>query len=440
MAGLLSIAALVTAVQALALEGKNPEPTLSSKPDPTFQFPKITLPPSIRELSKRQNGQTVLIGSDNTCGFFDGRPGAAYTCNGKSLTCALVTTSTIGAVGCCDQDDCGLRVACIDYREFAYSSACDNGCVQDTFTVKCTRSSAPFCATVTFFSGIVDYYCDTLSDSTPQQLYTTWHGESDGRSFTPVVVTSDESITAPLTSATQTGGDNEDDSRTSSSGSAGATAPVNDGGDSSDSSNSSSNSSNSSTNVGAIAGGVVGGVAGLALIGLGIFFLIRHINKKNRNITAQPPTAQMQQGAVPGVPPTQPGAGAAGYQQQPYNPHYSQQYSPPLPGYPQQAYYADQNKPGGFAAVAPMGQFPDRNDSTSPTNSQFTDNRQSVQQQSTSPTSTVNSNWQQNQPYPGQQPSPIPNVPPTVHEAGGNVVGERNYNDNHHGELHELGN
>ncbi|KAK6955372.1 hypothetical protein Daesc_003007 [Daldinia eschscholtzii] len=433
MASLLSIAALVTAVQALALEGRHPEPTLSSKPDPTFQFPKITLPPSIQDLAKRQNGQTVLVGPDNTCGYFDGRPGAAFSCNGKDVTCALVTTANIGAVGCCDQDDCGLRVACVDYREFVYSSA------HEMLTTGSTRSSAPFCATVTFFSGIVDYYCDTLSDSTPQQLYTTWHGESDGRTFTPVVVTLDESVaTSPFASATQTSGDDEDeDSRTSSSGSTGATAPAN---NEEDSSNPSNPSSKSSTNVGAIAGGVVGGVAGLALIGLGIFFLIRHNNKKKRNITGQQPAPQMQQGPGTGMPPTQPGAAAAGYQQPPYNPHYSQQYSPPPPGYPQQAYYADQNKPGGFASVAPAAaQLPDRNDSTSPTNSQFTDNRQSIQQQPTSPTSTINSNWQQNQPYPGQQSPPIPNVPPTVHEAGGNVVGERNYNDNHHGQLHELG-
>ncbi|KAI0850198.1 hypothetical protein F5Y00DRAFT_43436 [Daldinia vernicosa] len=441
MASLLSIAALVTAVQALALDGNNPEPTQASEPNPTFQSPKITLPPSIQELAKRQNGQTVLIGPDNTCGYVDGRPGAAYTCNGKDVTCALVTTSTYGAVACCDGDGCGLRVACIDYRDFLYSSACDNGCIQDTYTVKCTRSTAPYCGTVTFSSGIIDYYCDTLSDSIPQQLYTTWHGETDGRTFTPVVVTLDESVaTSPLPSATQTSGDddNDNDSSTSSAGSADATASADSDGDSS---SSNSNSSNSSTNVGAIAGGVVGGVAGLALIGLGIFFLIRHNNKKKRDITAQPPAAQMQQGGGPGMPPTQPVPGAAGYQQ-PYSPHYSQQYPPPPPGYPQQPYYADQNKPAGFTSVAP-GQLPDRNGSTSPTNSQFTDNRQSsLQQQPTSPTSTVNSGWQPNQqPYPGQQqPSPVPNVPPTVHEAGGNVVGERNYNDNHHGQLHELGN
>ncbi|KAI8963354.1 hypothetical protein F5Y11DRAFT_149327 [Daldinia sp. FL1419] len=434
MARLLSAAALVAAVQAVALDGKPSEPTQASTPDPTFQRPKITLPPSIQDLAKRQNGQTVLVGPDNTCGYFDGRPGAVFSCNGKGVTCALVTTSTYGAVACCDDTGCGLRVACIDYKEFLYSSACDNGCIQDTYTVKCTRSTAPYCGTVTFSSGIVDYYCDTLSGSVPQQLYTTWHGETDGRTFTPVVVTLDNTPASPSSSATNSNSndDDEEDSGISSSGSAGATAPAND--EASESNTASK--SGSSTNVGAIAGGVVGGVAGLALIGLGIFFLIRHNNKKKQNITTQPAVPQMQQGG-PGVPPGQPGAAAAGYPQQPYNPHYSQQYSPSSPGYPQQPYYADPNKPGGFTTVAPA-QLPDRNDSTSPANSQFTDNRQSLQQP-TSPTSTVNSNWQQNQQYPGQQTSPIPNVPPTVHEAGGNVVGQRDYNDNHHGQLHELG-
>lgn len=62
--------------------------------------------------------------------------GAVYSCNGKDVSCALVTTAGVGAVACCDNTDCGLRVACIDYREFMLSSACNNACALDTFTVK----------------------------------------------------------------------------------------------------------------------------------------------------------------------------------------------------------------------------------------------------------------------------------------------------------------
>ena len=131
---------------------------------------------------------------------------------------------------------------------------------------------------------------------------------------------------------------------------------------------------------------------------------------------AQPPPQQQQQY---GVPPNQP---------------VSPQYPP--------GYYQDQNKPPGFVAMAAV---PDRNDSTSPVSqSQDTNNR--VSMQPSSPTSTVHSNHPPSQygppqPQQGQQPQQqgYPSgVPPTVHEASSNVVGQNNWNDNHHGQYHEL--
>ncbi|KAI1780470.1 hypothetical protein F4818DRAFT_6493 [Hypoxylon cercidicola] len=421
MAKLLSAAVFITAVRAMALGEKLPEPTNAGNPSPTFQQPEITLPPSFRELVKRQDeAQTVLVAPDNTCGFVDGRPGAVYSCVSTDATCALVTVSQSGGVACCVGGDCGIRVACVDYRDFRVSSACDVGCIQDVFTVKCTNSRTPYCGTMTFFDGIMDYYCDTLSYSTPQQLYTTYDGEDDGRVFTPIVLTlSDDSSTTttrPNPSPTTLSDSNDDDEDATSTESAAVSSATSAG-----NSNAGSHSSHSSTNVGAIAGGVVGGVVVLALLGVGLFFLIRHNKKKKAAAAAaaaagtQPPMTQPPQGPMP------PGAG--GYQQQ--DPHYSQQYAPQPPP---QGYYPDASKPGGFASVAPT-LVPDRNNSTSPI-SQFTDGRQSYQP--TSPTSTVHSNWQ-------QQTQTQPNVPPTVHEAGGNVVGERDYNANHHGQLHELG-
>lgn len=298
-----------------------------------------------------------------------------------------------------------------------------------------TNTAAPYCGTVTFFDGIEDYYCDELSYSTPQQLYTTYDGEDDGRTFTPVVLTlDDDSSTAstqsnPSPTTKTSSSDDDDDSSTTTSGAAVATVTAS-------SDNNKSGSKSSSTNIGAIVGGVVGGVAVLALLGVGLFFLIRHNKKKKAAAAAasNQPVSQNPQGGMPPV------AGGYGQQQQPpydpNNPHYSQQYGSP----PQQGYYSDPSKPGGFTSVAPT-LVPDRNNSTSPV-SQFTDGRQSYQP--TSPTSTVNSNWQQNQQgvaggYPSPPPQQQPNVPPTVHEAGGNVVGERDYNGNHHGQLHELG-
>ncbi|OTB05437.1 hypothetical protein M426DRAFT_140061 [Hypoxylon sp. CI-4A] len=445
MASFLSAAVLITAVQGLALGGNLARPTGGLIPNPTFQAPKVTIPPSLRDLAKRQDEQTILWAPDNTCGYLDGRPGAAYSCVGSSYTCALLSVSATGAVACCDTDVCGIALDCVDYESYYYSSACDIGCAQDTFTVKCTRSSAPYCGTVTVFDGIVDYYCDSLDYSTPQQLYTTYDGEDDGRTFSTFVASGDEDLSTSFVGTHQTASptsasDDDDDSSSTSAAGAGSTSSSDDDSDSG-SSVDPPEPKKSSTNIGAIVGGVVGGVAGLALIGLGIFFLVRHNQKKKQAAAAaaaggapgQPPAPQMQQGPGPNGPPV---AAAAGY------PHYSQQYSPQLQQ--QQGYYSDPSKPGGFTSVAPTV-IPDRNDSTSPV-SQFTDNRMST----ASPTSTVNSGWpqqQQQQPgvvggYPGpqqqQQQQGVLNVPPTVHEAGGNAVGERDYNGNYHGQLHEM--
>ncbi|KAI1639398.1 hypothetical protein F4809DRAFT_140496 [Biscogniauxia mediterranea] len=438
MARLFTAAAFAVAAQAMALDGKLPKPTQTVTPNATFHLPETTEPPSLQELIKRQDGQTVLVGPDNTCGYFDGRIGAVYSCNALGATCAFVTASTLGAVACCSAGQCGVRVGCMDYRDIYRSSSCDNGCFADTYTVKCTNVNYPYCGTVTFFDGIMDYYCDTLSYSTPQQLYTTYDGESDGRSFTPVVVTVSDLTSGTNSDILATGGASASSEPSSSSTSGSSSSNNNDD-------NNNSGSSSSSPNVGAIVGGVVGGVAVLALLALGIFFIVRHNKKKKNN---NPPAAQqpgMQQqtpgpnGPAPGV------AAAGGYAQPPYN-------QPPPQGYPQQGagYFAPADqKPAGFVAMAPSP--PDRPDSTSPVSvsvSRFSDpSHQSMpypppQQQppSTSPTSTLNSSWQQQQQqnqYHTTTAAAAP--PPTVHEAGGNVVGQRDYNANHHGQFHELG-
>ncbi|CAJ2511090.1 Uu.00g067150.m01.CDS01 [Anthostomella pinea] len=439
MATLFTTAVIITAVQGLAFDGKPPRATNAVVPDPTYQLPEITEPPSVRDLFKRQNGQTVLVGPDNTCGFVDGRPGAAYTC-ASDYTCALVTTSSGGAIACCDSSDCGLRVDCLDYVDIYYSSSCNNGCLADTFTAKCTNIDYPYCGTVTLFDGIIDYYCNSLSISTPEQLYTTYDGETDGRSFTEVVVTLSSDTFA--SEATQNSGNDGDDNTQTSPINSPAASPSSGGGtkggssSSPNSSGSNSGSSKSSTPIGPIVGGVVGGVAVLALVGLGLFFILRR-NKKNKN-KDQPAQEMMHQAPGPNGP--TPPVVAGGYQQPPYNnnaPYGQPQYATPTPPAqsPPQGYFAADQKPNAFVGLSPAS--PDRNNSTSPV-SQITDANHSRQNvQPTSPTSTVNS-WGAGQAsqtaFHGAQPS----VPPTVHEAGGNVVGERGY-DNHRGQFHELG-
>lgn len=64
--------------------------------------------------------------------------GAGFACDAATDSCVLVpaTSATPGFVGCCDDQDCGFRVTCLDYNEVSSSSLCDNGCMVDTFTVK----------------------------------------------------------------------------------------------------------------------------------------------------------------------------------------------------------------------------------------------------------------------------------------------------------------
>ncbi|KAK7752344.1 hypothetical protein SLS62_005680 [Diatrype stigma] len=467
---LLIAASFGIAVQAMALDARLPKPTDNTIPSPTRDFPShITVPPNAFELAKRQDVQTVLVGPDNTCGYIDGRPGAAYSCNAFTATCAFVTTSGIGAVACCDNLDCGMRFDCLDYDAIMTSSQCDYGCLQDTFTVKCLNTAYPYCGTVSFFDGVVDYYCDSLSNSVIQSAETTYDGETDGRTFTPVEVTLDtdtatgsDADASTATTRTRARTTNTDDEDSASAGPTDTSAAT--GSDDSDADSSSSGipapagaSGGSSTNTGAIVGGVVGGVGGIALIALLAFFLIRR-SKKNKNLQQQQQQQQpsqqpggyppMQQQQAPGPQ----GQGPAPGHQSVYNPAYPpQQQQPYGMQQPQGAlppgYYQDQSKPGGFVTMAPApAMVPDRNDSTSPV-SQMGDNRASLQQQPSSPTSTVHSNFPPSQ-Y-GNQPQPQPQqqqqqqsyssgVPPTVHEAGSNVVGHNNWNDNHHGQFHEL--
>ncbi|KAI1431732.1 hypothetical protein GGR50DRAFT_677869 [Xylaria sp. CBS 124048] len=416
MSTLSTAAIFIAAAQALAFDGRPARATDAVVPDPTFHLSEVTPAPDIKELMKRQAiEQTVLFAPDNTCGYVSGRAGDAFTCNGGN-TCAFIIEPSYGAVGCCNGDSCGLRAACMDYKQVFISSACDNGCLQDTFTAKCTDTALPYCGTVTFFSGIQDFYCASLSISTPQQLYTTYLGQT-GRTFQQVLLT---------TSASGSGDESFILSGTDSPSSSGGG-----GGSGSGSSNGNNNhhpqSKASSTPIGPIVGGVVGGVGGLALIGLALFFIIRHSNNKKKSNAS----VQQQQQVAAGMAPN---GDAPGYQpQQIFDPNNQQQQQHP---YPQQQptppggqviYYPTEQKPVGFVGVTPAA--PDRNDSTSPV-SQVSDARHSAQPHS--PMSTLTASW-------AQQPGTGQNNPPTVHEAGGNVVGQRDYNSNHRGQFHEMG-
>lgn len=101
--------------------------------------PKPTSPPDFPRLLRRQTNpddQYILVAPDATCGYISGRPGASYTC-GPQATCAFLSIDGgDGSVACCNTEECGVRASCVDYEDFFSSSACNDGCEVDIFTLK----------------------------------------------------------------------------------------------------------------------------------------------------------------------------------------------------------------------------------------------------------------------------------------------------------------
>jgi len=333
--------------------------------------PRPTPPPGLSGLRKRQNrddeededGTTVFVAPDNTCGYVDARAGAHFTCSADySCVFFTATAGASGYVGCCDEISCGIRLDCIDYDSFYSSSACDNGCQVDAYTLKCMDEAMPYCNTLSFSSNIIDYWCNSLDISTAQSAATAFAG--DDRTFEPLVLddvissyTFEEDTTAPGPSitadptATATGDADDDDdadSDRSNSDNDDDRRKKDDGG--------------SSTPVGPIVGGVVGGVAAIGLGGLGLWLFFRNKKKKQAASSSQSPSvvyAPVQQGGPPhpGMSPS-PGQGyqqPGGY----YDPNAAQTYQ-----YPQQT--------GGFqpqqqqSATSPPMSYVDRNGTSSP--------------------------------------------------------------------------
>jgi hypothetical protein len=135
MARFLLYTALGAVVEAVAVERMVAAPTDVSLPTAVFNFAQITAPPSLHELAKRQEAQTVLVGPDNTCGYVSGLLASAYTCNDVKAQCAFLTYANIGAVACCNSATCGFRLDCVDYARLSTSS-CGASCQNDMNTVK----------------------------------------------------------------------------------------------------------------------------------------------------------------------------------------------------------------------------------------------------------------------------------------------------------------
>lgn len=121
-----------------------------------------------------------------------------------------------------------------------------------------TESGLSYCGTVRISSTISDYFCQSTSYSTPMDAFTTYNGETDGRTYAEVVL--DLSSTAGASSgaggsagggfgsltATATGSGSTAASGSSTTSSSTATGTTKSGG------------GGSSTPIGPIVGGVVG--------------------------------------------------------------------------------------------------------------------------------------------------------------------------------------
>ena len=124
-----------------------PQTTASVDPALYGWTPKPTAAPELlKKLSKRQitgndddsdEETTVFFAPDQTCGYVSGRPGASLTC-APDYQCVLFTASAslTGNLACCNTETCGVRLACIGYDEYYSSSACDDACNLDAYTLK----------------------------------------------------------------------------------------------------------------------------------------------------------------------------------------------------------------------------------------------------------------------------------------------------------------
>ncbi|ERS99408.1 uncharacterized protein SPSK_04259 [Sporothrix schenckii 1099-18] len=286
--------------------------------------PATTPPPALdpRFIAKRHT-------TDNTCAYLSGISSISLYCETYQ---ECVANSINKFAGCCPDTStaCPLPTTCYPSSKHSLYTT-SNG-----YTLWCGDSAYPECVTHYYADSVFSGYT-LLGCGKTQAVDKVW--------FLPTSASS--SISSSLSSS----------SPSSSSSSKSTKSPTT----SSDSTASNSASSSSSpdgggngggnngkkSNTGAIAGGVVGGVAGLGLIGLGAFFLLRRSNQNKVNNNgnnaggAPPPMGQPQQGPYYGGPGGDPagyaaggaaaGVGAAAYHD-PNNQYagYSPQQSPPL--------------------------------------------------------------------------------------------------------------
>ncbi|KAJ4153697.1 hypothetical protein LMH87_010172 [Akanthomyces muscarius] len=342
-------AAALATVEARNLARMEAQPTVPAIFALDGFSPVPTTPPAPEHVAARADSSSpvLLYNTGNTCGYVSGVSSAPYYCINKGDYCALSTSASgrVGRIACCGASECNFRTTCVSSADIYTNKACNEECRDNIYIVKCTDALYPFCNTVSFPGGAIDYACGISDIRTYQVLQTSYSGQVNPQSYTEYTVTGSASGSSRSGSATgapaptRTSITSSTSSTSSGSGSGSTSQPTNE-----------NKSSKSGTPVGAIVGGVVGGVGAIALIGIGILLFLR--NKKKKNIQQSPPAplmSQPQNGGAP-HPPSQ-----YGYPPDATNAAYST--SPSAAG----AYYPPQQQQG-----SPSPNFPYSQHSVSP--------------------------------------------------------------------------
>ncbi|KAK3305114.1 uncharacterized protein B0T15DRAFT_188770 [Chaetomium strumarium] len=371
---LVAVSAWLSAVSA-GLQREQPHaPGPVQTPVPDLKDANLLLAP--RVLTARPAPRALLQKRDtNTCGYLDGNSRSAYICGHDEAQCLFNTEAS--AVGCCLTTDCNIYTACLDYSASDRSSTLD----MDR-TRYCSDSDKPSCAVLRYadptnsVSGYTIPTCDTVA-TTRQFYFRSFDTRPNSQtSRSSLVLTTETSAESTSTSASSSSSDITQAATTSDSTNTSTSTPA---------------AASSSTPVGPIVGGVVGGVAGLGLLGLGVFFLLRR--KK------QDPASPM---APPGGPVYMPPPGQGPYPNQPSPPNMAS-----MPG-----------TPGAFDPRYSMVKPPMATTVSSMQGSHMSPDPMGISP-ANSPSPVYHTQMHAMAPIPGQMGMGTPSPPPPHHSMGG---------------------
>ncbi|KAK4038389.1 hypothetical protein C8A01DRAFT_37633, partial [Parachaetomium inaequale] len=262
-----------------------------------MQFsPVVTARPAARGLLQKR--------ATNTCGYLNGDASSEYVCSHSEAQCLY--NSDASAMGCCLTTSCAIYTACLPFASSAATKTFDK-----ERTRYCSNSDLPSCAVFSYAdaSGSLAGYtiptCDSVSTTYTMYLLPRTASSSSRRT---------SSSKSSSKSSSESSGSSSSSSSPTGQDSGGNPAPAETSADA----GAEAAPASSSTPVGPIVGGVVGGLAGLGLLGLGIFFLVR----RNKNPTS--PSANAAAPVLTGGPAFMPPPGSSGSQgqQSPYPPTY----------------------------------------------------------------------------------------------------------------------